>query len=867
MAHLLIKPCVFLKCTAGLGLVSALAAAASGCSATGAAAGHGDGGEVSSTTGGGSAGDGGAGGAATSSSGSGGEGGCSAGGEVCGGACCGAGEFCDQNQVCCAFAEACGTSCCGAGEVCEGAVCHLDCGDASLRCADAAGVEVCCAAGQVCSFGTCFTPTTSCADFIDCPDGQYCEPSVMNGTCLPQPSGEECQQAPTGASLLPDLLWAWPSSAGSIAESTSVQVMMSPMVANLNDDNGDGRVDTGDIPDVVFVSFAGGNYWDNGILRAVSGSNGATLWSVTDTSFRVNPGGQIAIGNIDSDPEPEIVACRTTTADAGDAGPLVALNHDGTPLWTSTNTNVRCGEAAPGIADLDGDGAVEVFVRYTVVRGADGSYIDHETCDGIGNVGDQVRYEHDPCDYSTAADLDGDGTLELVGGNVAFHFNAATGLTPLWDFRSCTSSPNCRSDGYPAVADLDLDGDPEVVVVESSWLWPDSTPSAPAYTGDHWMVVRDGATGAVVAGPVDNNRVAPPSADAAACITLGGQSVCRTAGGGPPTIGNFDTADAAPEIALAGAYNYVVFDVDLAAATPAGRVTELWHRSTHDNSSRKTGSSVFDFDGDGAAEVIYNDQDWFRVYDGTTGDTRYCRCNNSATLFEYPVIADVDNNGHADIVLAGNTLISGSCSAVAGDECTATEVAAGRNTSSAGVRVLRGPGEGWVRTRRIWNQHTYHVTNVTEDGRIPQHEASNWANSALNNFRLNVQPGATNQPDLRPRNASIDLVDCPQSMRVFVEVYNAGWSAAPAGVPVSFYGGAEGALVYFGAATTTRMLLPGQHELLSLPYPVAADEEHVQHAFRIVIDDPSHMPLSSLVECRPDNNTAETSGLCFGEIN
>ncbi|MBK7152214.1 MAG: hypothetical protein IPH72_10705 [Sandaracinaceae bacterium] len=136
--------------------------------------------------------------------------------------------------------------------------------------------------------------------------------------------------------------------------------------------------------------------------------------------------------------------------------------------------------------------------------------------------------------------------------------------------------------------------------------------------------------------------------DAGSCQTIGGQQVCRVAGGGPPTIGNFDASDASPEVALAGAYNYVVFDVDLAQATPAARMSELWHRATNDDSSRKTGSSIFDFDGDGAAEVVYNDQVWLRVMEGDTGETLYRRCNTSATLWEYPVIADVDDNGHAE---------------------------------------------------------------------------------------------------------------------------------------------------------------------------------------------------------------------------
>jgi hypothetical protein len=42
-----------------------------------------------------------------------------------------------------------------------------------------------------------------------------------------------------------------------------------------------------------------------------------------------------------------------------------------------------------------------------------------------------------------------------------------------------------------------------------------------------------------------------------------------------------------------------------------------------------------------------------------------------------------------------------------------------------------------VQGRRIWNQHSYHVTNVREDGTIPQHEPKHWA--LLNTFRTQAQ--------------------------------------------------------------------------------------------------------------------------------
>ena len=34
--------------------------------------------------------------------------------------------------------------------------------------------------------------------------------------------------------------------------------MAAPAIGNLNDDNGDGRVDEDDIPDIVFTNFSGG---------------------------------------------------------------------------------------------------------------------------------------------------------------------------------------------------------------------------------------------------------------------------------------------------------------------------------------------------------------------------------------------------------------------------------------------------------------------------------------------------------------------------------------------------------------------------------------------------------------------------------
>jgi len=741
---------------------------------------------------------------------------CAVGERVCGAACCASGEVCGSTATCCPLADLCGSACCGAGEVCEGAICRLDCG-AENRCTDEAGAEICCASGEVCAATGCFLPETPCEDFIDCGRGEYCEPTL--GRCLPQPGGDECvQPPPTGGEVQPTLLWHWDGTGAALP--SYHQVMMAPMVANLNDDDGDGDADEDDIPDVVFNTFAGGNYTTDGVLRAVSGADGSSVFDVTDPAHRTIPGSQVAIGDIDGDDFNEIVSCASDSDGIGD---LIAFNHDGSFLWRSSDARVACAQAAPAIADLDADGAPEVFVRYTVVDGATGALEWHQDCVGTGGWATSA---HNPCDYTTAADLDGDGELEVVGGNVAYHADGSVLYDRTGDFR----------DGYPAIGDLDLDGTPEVVVVNSAF-----TPTP--YQGDHFLRALN-ADGSDRWGPIDLNADRAPASDV---------STGAIGGGGPPTIANFDD-DPEPEIAAAGAYAYGVFE-------PDGSLH--WASTSNDRSSRKTGSSVFDFDGDGVAEVVYNDQYWLRVYDGRDGDVRFCLCNTSATLWEYPVIVDVDTDGAAEIVLASNDYGAAYGTCALNDDlgsCERDRITAGENIGTHGIRVFASPSRDWVGTRRIWNQHTYHVTNVSERGQIPRSERPNYSLPALNNFRTNVQPGATNLPDLTPIDLAVDLTGCTSALTLNFRVRNEGWSAIPAGASAAVYviDGAEATLI--DRVTTSRALLPGEAEAFAVPFELRDRDPSDEVTFRVVVNDTDG--AQPLAECRDANNAAEASASC-----
>jgi hypothetical protein len=90
----------------------------------------------------------------------------------------------------------------------------------------------------------------------------------------------------------------------------------------------------------------------------------------------------------------------------------------------------------------------------------------------------------------------------------------------------------------------------------------------------------------------------------------------------------------------------------------------------------------------------------------------------SFTSVEYPTVADVDNDGSAEVVVVSNDYWN------EGEEPTT-------------VQVIRDAEDRWVPARRIWNQHTYHVTNVREDGTIPQFEQPSW--ELLNTYRTQAQ--------------------------------------------------------------------------------------------------------------------------------
>lgn len=624
----------------------------------------------------------------------------------------------------------------------------------------------CCTSSQICQNNSCVNLGYECNELWPCPEGQTCDDLL--GRCIPYAS--KCEYRPPVGVFTPTIAWEWTQST---VESAHNQVMMAPMVANLTDDNGDGKIDRNDIPDIVFNTYAGSAYTKNGILRVISGDGKGEHFSIADPLYRTHPGTQIALGDIDNDGKVEIIACA-------DGGGTIAFENDGTFKWK----NEAAGCYAPSIADMDGDGQAEVLVRQFVLEGETGIL----RWSGTKNCSS----------FSIAVDLNDDGKPEVVCGRVTYNNDG----TVLWED---TSHNHC----HPAVADLDGDQKAEVLCLAS---------------GDHELYAYH-ADGTLYWGPVDVNQGHADLNDK-----------CQGCGGGPPTIADFD-GDGMPEIATAGGYGYVIFEHD---GTPK------WFQPTRDLSSRSTGSSVFDFEGDGKAEAVYGDELLLRIYDGNNGDVLFSYCNTSGTLQEYPLIVDVDNDDHAEIVVANNNYAFKTC--------------ADGSASSTGIRVLKDTKNNWVRTRRIWNQHTYHVTNVDEDGRIPKVEQQHWKNSRLNSFRQNVQPGGLfDAPDMQADSSNTPSCG-GQGLTVDVKVLNEGAARVVAGLNVTLYADLNGTITSLQTLQTTKTLYPQQNEILhfDVALPTALKAQTIK--LHVIVDDDGS-GQGSVNECLEDNNRID-----LGEI-
>ncbi len=519
-------------------------------------------------------------------------------------------------------------------------------------------------------------------------------------------------------------------------------------------------------------------------------------------------------GVIDERDVPDVVITAQNASSSGYDGVVRLLSGDGTSVhWTahdltwdgSTYYPYRYSGAALG--DIDSDGAPEIVI---IVEKSNNCY--PAALDRYGTPEWVYTGETVGCRNTMPAvhDLEGDGDVEVIVGRLIL--NGGDGSLQGRGNGGRGYYSGYSNSGYHAFGvDLDLDGVMEVVA-GSSVYDPDGNTLCSTGFDDGYPAAADldgdGLGEFVVTG---NGYVRLFHYD---CTYIRGWSLLGGGRGGPANIGDFD-GDGVPEIGIAGTTKYVVYETD-------GSI--LWSMPITDESSNSTGSSLFDFDGNGTMEVVYGDEERLWVFDGATGRVLLeDDFHESGTINECPTIADVDGDGRAEIVVVNSR-------------------------DDEGVYALGDADDNWMGARRVWNQQAYYITNIEDDLSVPRIPEPNWPR--YNSFRQGG-PGSSDPagaPNLYP--IAYDPCDqpCAGQVVIVVQVANEGLIRA-GGVLLALYGEADdGSRIELETRFIDDPLEPGT---LSEAMVFWIDEQDLTGMVRMIVAVDAD---ASFNECNEDDN-------------
>lgn len=421
------------------------------------------------------------------------------------------------------------------------------------------------------------------------------------------------------------------------------QVMATPIVVQLNDDNGDGVINNNDVADVVVVTFKKGNI-PNGIVRALSGIDGSELWDYFQGAIMADAGFSVGAADLDGDGVVEIVASSNIQDFVS------VIDHNGVTQKQITKANLsRKAVNDVAIADINSDGSLEFTL---------GNAVYNYDMGALFEIGEGWSPS------SIIFDSNNDGAQEVLTRGKLHDLHGVE----LWDYIGENDV------WFSSIADIDNDAQPEIIL---------SIPSG-ASTPEKSRIVALEANGNV---KWEVNTEANP-------------------GGGAQAISNF-----------LGANNIGIVHAGYTAVTLYDKSGQLiWAVPNDDEWSGKLGVSAYDFNGDGIDEVIVQDNFKVRVLNGLNGEVLSTVANSTASLWEYPIVVDLEGDNNAELIVVSNNYDS-------------------RYSINNGVTVFGAADNSkpWKNATRIWNQHSYHQTNISQDGQVPVVELPSWLNN--NSYR------------------------------------------------------------------------------------------------------------------------------------
>lgn len=541
-----------------------------------------------------------------------------------------------------------------------------------------------------------------------------------------------------------------------------------------------------------------------------------------------------AVGDIDGDGMPEILVVDGWLFNK--EAELTVYEGDGSSKWTTHGASLAYG-SGPTLADIDDDGQAEIFV---VKMYADNLFSNGEFSVVMYNsagavVAESPHYTDGEFDHATGiivADMEHDGDVEIIAGRV-FLNEDLTERGVGRDGRGCDDyfgiGPTYGEGATPAIGDLDLDGVEEVVVGNALYdpdgrtirEIPGSTDGATAVAdldGDGYGDFVRSTYSELVAYSYDGTELWTYELPGGGGETEGIMSV--------PSIADID-GDGRPEVMAARANNlWAVNGED-------GSV--LWRAKVSDTTGA-SGASTFDFEGDGVLEVVYFDEVAVYAFDGTDGTVKFKTDEHSSdTMYDYPVIADVDADGHADIVVSHDQWYG------------------------AAFSVYRDVNNSWAPARGVWNQFAYSITNINDDLSVPVTATPN--HTTYNNYRSAnaLAPGEGLAADLEVEILASCADDCDRGWySITARARNSGAQDVDAGLQLALYREVGGELKRMDVLTTTTPTPSGKTSE-ALTFSVKAEKLEDADALWVYVDD-NGSRTGVLTECDEDNNEARQVG-------
>ncbi|WP_222931357.1 FG-GAP-like repeat-containing protein, partial [Xanthovirga aplysinae] len=426
-----------------------------------------------------------------------------------------------------------------------------------------------------------------------------------------------------------------------------------------------GDLDGDGIPEMV------GKRPDEAKIQIFNGAD-RTLKKTISQINKTHAFSQLAIADVDRDGDGDIFVVE-------DDKILVRYEYS-TGYVATSDEEVFHKHQTPQLADFNQDGEPEVYVGNRIFNALtlnrlvnDEGASNQGRPAGLGS-GDAYALAYDvfkPGDSKPGGEFFGAeaGGLELIAGNIVYLVDLDHGT--LTKAAEGEISEMSNADGFTSIADMNGDGKIDIIVSATN-----NSDNAAVYVWNPYTEEQLGAT-----------------------IEISYEPNAEGSTAGRPNVGNFDDDDYM-EIGLASHHQYNVLDYN-----PDLKQWENKGTIGADDGSKMTGSTLFDFEGDGKTEIIYSDEGNLYIWrwDGSTFKEVVKVTSESGTRTDYPLIADVDADGQAEIIL------------------TAQDFNGPDNSTKGYISVYESANASWVPARKVWNQHGYHVTNVNDDLTIPTH--------------------------------------------------------------------------------------------------------------------------------------------------